>query len=283
MRLLLFVFLIVTVNSSAATVNESIYIQRDSIQLSTGVKIPYLTFNNSPVFSSKNARIVLNQGDDLDLWVVNNDTENHEFQIKGETAVFIIAPGDSANVLHTFSLAGLFIFHDPMAFPSNASTGLSGMIVVKDHTYSSFYWNIKEHQLGNNSTLLTGGSVDWSTYYPEYFTINGRGNPEINNDPDARIVGAVGDTLILYVSNTGQSIHPLHFHGYHAEVMYSSRNPEHVGRMKDSQGVYPSETIVFRIVPDKPGEYPIHDHNLISTTGGNMYPMGMFTTMLISP
>lgn len=267
----------------AATVNEHLYIVADSLQLAGGDKIPYSTFNETTAFSQKNARIELTVGDDLDLWVVNLDTVTHQFEIRGLSATYSIPAGDSMNVLQSFSTAGLFIFLDPTNFPDYASTGLGGMIVVKDHAHASFYWNVKEHQQGWNEVIAAGGSVDWSTYYPTYFTINGFSNPMINSDPDARIVGNVNDTLMVYIANTGQSIHALHFHGYHVEIMYSSKFPSHVGRIKDSNGVYPYETVVARLIPDKPGEYPVHDHNLIATTGGNQYPFGMFTTILITP
>jgi hypothetical protein len=43
------------------------------------------------------------------------------------------------------------------------------------------------------------------------------------------------------------------------------------------------EGSVFRLIPDQPGEFPVHDHNLVATTGGNIYPLGMFLTMMITP
>jgi hypothetical protein len=269
--------------SFGATVDESLYIMRDSITFSDGSKAPYLTYNSSQIFSSTNVRIELNMNDQLDLWVVNSDTAAHEFEIKGVTSVFFIPAGDSIFTSNVFSTAGAFIYYDPLNYPNNASIGLSGMIAVKDHQHSSFYWNIKEHKDTWNSDITSGIAVDWNTYYPNYFTINGKSSPDINLDPDARITGSVGDTIMIYVTNTGQSIHSLHFHGYHIEIMYSSKFPTHVGRSKDTEGVYSMEGSVFRLIPDQPGEFPVHDHNLVATTGGNIYPLGMFLTMMITP
>jgi hypothetical protein len=283
MKLLVIALMLCSNSSWAATVSESLYILRDSIEVSSGDKLPYVTFNSTPTFSPTNARIELTEGDQLDLWIVNLDPDDHHFEIKGVSATISVPSGDSINIFYTFNTNGVYVFHDPLNYPSNASLGLGGMIVVKDHPYSSFYWNIKEHKREQNDTILNGGTVDWTQYYPEFYTINGKSNPAINQDPDARITGNVGEVIYLYVVNTGQSIHALHFHGYHLEIMYSSRNPEHVGRMKDSQGIYPAEGVVFRLIPDKEGEYPVHDHNLIGTTGANLYPLGMFTTMLIEP
>ena len=268
---------------NAAVVFDTVYIIQDSIQVSSGDKLPYITFNETTTFSQTNARIVLNQGDQLELLIVNLDAMDHEFEIKNQTITYTIPAGNQLNISHTFTDVGIFIFRDPINFPDYSSIGLSGMIAVKNHSHTSFYWNIKEHKAGLNTDVLTGGSVDWTLYYPEFFTINGNSHPNINTDVSARITGNVGDTLILYIANTGQSIHPMHFHGYHVEVLFSSKFPQHVGRMKDSQGIYPSEGVVLQFVPDKVGEYPVHDHNLIATTGANLYPLGMFTTILITP
>ena len=87
----------------------------------------------------------------------------------------------------------------------------------------------------------------------------------------------------MYITNTGLSIHSLHFHRYHASIKYSSKNATHVNREKDTFPIYPLETIVLQIVPDKEGEFPIHDHNLVAVMGNNIYPNGMFTTILITP
>lgn len=276
-------FLLFAKNSNAAVVVKELYIVGDSLQVASGLKIPYLTFNEQNSFSSTNARIIIDSGDDLDLTVFNTDSVTHEFEIKGISTVYSIPAGNSVQFTSTFSNPGAFVFHDPLDYPNYASVGLGGMIVVKDHSFSSFYWNIKEHETTWNAQVVNGNYPNWNTYYPDFFTINGKSNPNINADPDARITGNVGDTIYLYMTNTGQSIHVMHLHGYHADVMYSSKHPQHVGRSKDSQGIYPGEAVVLRIVPDKPGEYPVHDHNLIATTGGNTYPLGMFTTILIAP
>jgi hypothetical protein len=51
---------------------------------------------------------------------------------------------------------------------------------------------------------------------------------------------------------------------------------------KDSFPMAPGATITFLVVPDKPGMYPMHDHNLIVSTNAGLYPggmMGMFDIM----
>lgn len=280
---ILSLFLLCATQAEAATVNTSLYILRDSIHFDNGTALPYATFNANNSFSATNARIVVDLGDQLELWVVNFDTDVHEFRIEGETNTVSIPVGDSVQVMYDCNTAGVFIFHDPMNFPDNASVGLAGMLVVKNTSHAGFYWNVKEHQVGYNDSIFAGTAVDWLSYYPNHFTINGRSNPNINNDPDARVVGNVGDTLFIYIANTGQSVHSMHLHGYHATVVYYSKDASRVGWSKDSMPIYPSETMILELVPNIPGEYPVHDHNLIGTTGGNLYPQGMFTTLLIAP
>ncbi len=269
----------------AGTVEYKLYILADSLQTVDGSKTPYVTFNSSNTFTQNNPIIDLSLGDSLSLWIVNHDGTNiHNFEIKGIGGTSVSIPaGDSAHVGVTFIFSGNFIYHDPLDYPTNTYLGLGGMIAVKDHSHSSFFWNIKEHDNQWNTTLTSGGSVNWKNYYPKYFTINGNSNPDINLDTHARITGSVGDTLILYIANTGQSIHSMHFHGYHATILFSSKSKNHVGRSKDTFPIYPMETLILEIVPDKAGEYPVHEHNLVAITANNVYPNGMFSSILISP
>jgi len=223
------------------------------------------------------------EGDTLNLWVYNTDNVSHSFVIKGVSAVQSIPANDSIFLQEIFTTIGSYIYYDPFDFPKNTYLGLAGMIVVKNHNHTSFYWNIKEHNSDWNNQLFNGNTVNWNQYDPKYFTINSVSNPNINNDTLARITGQVGDTLYLYITNTGLSIHSMHFHGYHATIKYSSKSASHVNREKDTFPIYPMETIVLQIVPDKEGEFPIHDHNLVAVMGNNIYPNGMFTTILITP
>jgi hypothetical protein len=270
--------------SIAVTVNKKIFIVSDSLESVGGAKFPYRTFNETPVFNETNTRIELTIFDSLSLWVVNKDSITHNFNIIGFNGLLQSIPSnDSVLVGVKFNTIGNYIFHDPLNFPVQTYLGLAGMIVVKNDIHSSFYWNIKEHDSTWNVDLVNNTIVDWTTYDPKYFTINGNSNPNINMDTDARLTGSVGDTLILYIANTGQSIHSMHFHGYHATILFSSKNGNHVGRSKDTFPLYAMETVILQIVPDKPGEYPVHDHNLVAVTGNNIYPNGMFTTLLITP
>lgn len=268
----------------AAKINTSVYINRGNLLTVDSTYIPYFAFNSSSNFDKQNERIIIQIGDTLNLKIINTDSVQHGFDIKGYSGISrLIAPKDSAVTSITFTDPGAKIYFDFTALGKYRYMGLSGMIVVKNPNVNSsdFFWNMKDHQKSYNQTLNLGGSVNWSLYYPEYFTINGNSNPFINQDVAAKVVGNVGDTIHIYLVNTGESLHSIHFHGYHAQVIYSSKFPNHVGRSKDTFAVYKMETVVLELVPNQTGEYPVHDHNLVAVSGGNIYPNGMFLTILI--
>lgn len=266
----------------AATQAQTVFINSGSYVAVDGTTFPRYAFNASANFDAENVRIRINNTDTLLCTVINNDSVVHGFDIQNIAGVqTTVNPGDTITVSVHFPNPGMYIYFDHLNAQDYAYLGLSSMIIADTYTGAEFYWNIKDHQKSYNNTLFAGGTVDWSTYYPDYFVINGRSNPDINTDPAARITGSVGQTIRVYIANTGRSIHSMHFHGYHSEIIYSSARSIEVGRSKDTFPVQAMEVLVLEFVPDKVGEYPVHDHNLVATTGGGIYPSGMFTTILI--
>ena len=278
--LFLSLFTLIAQTGRAATSHETLFINRGEIEAVDSNKFSYLAFNNSTSFYKDNVRIRLTVGDSLILMIVNNDSINHTFSCQSQiTNQLPILPGDTGLYRFKFNQSGVFIFYD--VNPELAYLGLGSMISVENNSNAHFFWNIKEHNKSWNDTIAKGYPINWATYYPDYFLINGNSNPDINNDPIARVTGNVGDTIYINIANTGKSIHSLHFHGYHGTLIYSSKDPNQQGRSKDTFPVYPMESIIVQIIPDKVGEYPVHDHNLVAVSGGNFYPNGMFLTMLI--
>lgn len=281
------VALVVLLGSSelnAATVSDTIYINRGITQVVDTTFMPYLAFNNDAVFNNENKRIFVSVGDVLNLTIINTDTVQHGMNVKNYIGIeTYILSSDTATISLTFNSPGAHIYYDPTTSVNFSYLGLAGMIIVTDpnSSASKFYWNMKEHQKSFNVDLAQGLSVDWSNYYPDYFTINGKSNPFINEDTNARVVGNVSDTIHVYMVNTGVSLHSIHFHGYHSTIIYSTKFPNQVGRLKDTFPIYSMEAVIIELIPDKVGEYPVHDHNLVAVSGGLIYPNGMFLTLLI--
>lgn len=272
------------IQSFAIIIEDTVFINRGQMMAVDSTYIPYFAFNSTSTFNKENSRLILNTGDTMDLTVINTDSLSHGFNVKSYANVdTLIPPNSSAVVSFSFSFDGAHIYYDHSFSEGFRYMGLGGMIISINATTNAarFYWNMKEHQKVFNETLDQGSSVNWNDYYPEYFTINGNSNPHINTDSIARVVGSVGDTIHIYMVNTGQSLHSIHFHGYHATIINSTKFPSHIGRSKDTFGVHSMEAVVIELVPDQIGEYPVHDHNLVAVSGGNIYPNGMFLTIFI--
>ncbi|MDG1148013.1 MAG: multicopper oxidase domain-containing protein [Crocinitomicaceae bacterium] len=280
-------FLIVTACSflHATTIDVRLVIKPGLLTLSNGGTVEVITYNNTDSFSENSALLVWELGDVVNLKIVNNDTQNHGFNADGLTSFGIIPAGDSVIQTINLSNAGVFRYNDNVNPPFNSYLGLSGIIHIKDpsDTTPYFYWDIREIQSNWNPILYGSGIVNLTDYDPDFFTINGNHNPNINLDPIAKVIGNVGVEFKIVLVNNGLSIHSMHFHGYHLLSAADSKHPAFVGREKDTFPLYPHEHLILSCTPDKPGEYPVHDHNLVAVTGGQEYATGMFLTLLIAP
>jgi FtsP/CotA-like multicopper oxidase with cupredoxin domain len=260
--------------------SKTIYINAGYYHTFNNDSFPAIAFNDSTVFNQQNALINLESNDTLVLKIINNDTTEHGFDIKHAEYFMQINPADS--IIDTLSLSdGIYIYYDSRN--SFAILGGAGIITKGMQGEHNNYWNIKEFEKGINETYATTGIINLGYYTPNHFTINGKSKKELLNDTLAFVSGNVGDTIHIFISNTGLSVHSLHFHGYHCEILASSKNQQHIGRSKDTFPIYPYESLILELIPDKPGLYPIHDHNLIAVTGDNVYPNGIFVMINIAP
>lgn len=284
-RSLYFIFIFVSFFSSAANISVRLVIRSGNLSFNDGTTIPFKVYTTQTTFVEKSDLFIWQTGDVVTLKVVNNDIENHGFSIENGADFGIIPAGDSVQQVLPTLTAGVFRYFDPMNSPYNEYLGLSGIIHVKDPSdvIPYFYWDLREHQELWNTEIIANNSPIIDQYDPFYFTINGNSEPDINLDPIARVTGNVGNEVRVVIVNNGMSIHSMHFHGYHAILLKNSKNSSHEGREKDTFPVYPKEHVVLSFIPDKPGEYPVHDHNLVAVTGGGIYHAGMFTTLLIAP
>lgn len=281
--LIFFLWLSFSFNSCSTQVNDTLFINSGTLQTYNGSSINYSCFNESDAFEKSNKVLSYLVTDTVSLTIINNDNVAHLFKVNelGVESQLII-PGEQETVLIHSLNSGTFIYHDAENFPNHKIIGLAGILVFRNGNYSSFYWNLKEIDTVWIKDIAENNMVS-TIYNPKFFLINGNSNPNINEDSLARVTGNVGDTIIIHVVNTGNSIHSIHFHGYHLKVEQSSEHPSHVGRIKDTFPINPMEVLTLELVPHQPGEYPVHDHNLIAVTGANIYPNGMFLTMLIEP
>jgi FtsP/CotA-like multicopper oxidase with cupredoxin domain len=267
----------------ATKVFQNLFINRGTLTTVKNTTFPFLAFNSTSIYNSLNAVVSCIKNDTLIITVTNNDTTLHGFTVKNYPGIsYTINP--SANITCTVipTQRCIYTYYDHVAYPRNRYLGLAGMIAVKDKASDKvYYWNLKEHLTTFNQQL--GYGVNWNNYYPDYFTINGKSYADVQLDPTAKIQNQVGDTVYIYVQNTGQSMHSLHFHGFHPKTIFTDCKIIKPDWSKDTWGMFAMDAMVLRLIPDKTGKYSVHDHNLVAVTGGNTHPNGMFTIMQINP
>ena len=264
---------------SSSVFTKTLYINRGSFVTVASTSFPALAFNETAAFNALNAVIDLTTNDTLQITISNNDSIPHGFEVKN-----FLVPGDTISSGNSKSYSihsnneGVFLFYDPLNYPANRYMGLGGMICVSNSSGKKYYWNIKEHEMLFNNSIGAGASVSFNSYNPDYFTINGKSFPDLQNDSTAVPDNSIGDTIIIFMVNTGQSKHAIHFHGFHPKAVYSTI-PQQNNRIKDTWPLESMEGYVLQLVADKQGQYSVHDHNLVAVSGGGIHPNGMFLIM----
>ncbi|MFT7592611.1 MAG: hypothetical protein ACI9UJ_002550 [bacterium] len=267
---------------SASGQNNSVNIHINSGQLKT-IDSTFLSvkcFNATDSFAYNSQVFIYKFSDSIVVQLFNNDSISHTVSIQP----YVQNKEVKAMQTASFVLKNVPIgdYRVEVMDIIQSYLGLSALLsVVGPNEKTKFFWNLKEFQSTFNQAIGDNQNVDFDQYAPNYFLINGKSFPEIELDTQAKIRGYVNDTLYVTILNSGEAIHPLHFHGFHFKVVYSSLTPEAEGRVKDTYAVWSGELVTLEIVPDKPGEYPIHSHNLVAVSANNIYPNGMFTTMVI--
>lgn len=265
----LFLLFMISQLSLAAVDRYELTIQSDKVSLADSLS------TNLYALNGHDEVIQINKGDSAWLVFFNNELLEHYLVLGIDTLEML--PGHRDSILYTSESIGVEFIYDVEC----AYMGLKLALVTVDRSKMNYVWSIRSLQKSLNDTYAEDTSIDQSKYQPDHFLINRKWGMHINQDSSLRVTGQVGDSIYLTIANIGLSVHSLHFHGYHPEIIQSSKFSNHKGRSKDTFPIYPNESLILLIVPDKPGEYPVHDHNLVATTGNSLYGNGMFTTMLI--
>lgn len=275
-------FLLVAKITFSATIYDTLYINKSPYTIGS-FTFEACVFNDSANFKLENAIIELNEGDNLQLHVVNNDTLEHTFTIDG--IIYnnnTISAGGTKDFTINFNNVGAYRFYSDVFYGKHL--GASSIIMYGYENYPKYYWNMFEQSdtLSHEIASLQTTTIPF-TYQPDIFTINLKVYPDLNNDVHAKINQQVGDTIYIAVLNSGKMFHTLHFHGYHVDIISASINSKYNGWSKDSFGILKNEMVLVRLVPDQPGMYPVHEHNLINVTTNGVYPGGMLNLINIQP
>lgn len=273
------IFSIIFLHPTFGQLNDTITISRiDKTIASYDVSLCVFNLFNQP--DTSNIFLVTQPGLSNNLTVINSDTVPHNFNIDSFINSPLLQPQDTITINFTLP-EGTFRFYSGTNY--GKSLGASGIIRSGFNSNHNFYWNLFDTEQNQNQAIANG-SQDSTTqpYTPDVFTINYNIYPNTTLDTTAKIEGNIGDSIVISIANSGFMTHPFHFHGYHIKILDAKISQNMIGWEKDSFPVLPSEAMTVLLVPDKPGTFPVHDHNLITVTTGG-YPGGMITTININP
>lgn len=275
-----FLVFIINFNASSITVYDTVYINSGTRTIGN-FSFEVCLFNKSSVFDTVNKVIEVSNLDVLNLHVVNNDNNIHSFTIDGIVDQSIPIGGTDDFVLNFPSQKAIRFYSK---VPRGHLLGASSIIMSGFTQHAKYYWNMFE-QSDTLATQISQGNVTTiaSNYQPNVFTINMTVFPHTDNDTLSKVIQSVGDTIVIACLNSGKMLHSLHFHGYHVKILSASNQTHMNGWDKDTFGLNIGELVNVMLVPDQPGLYPVHEHNLINVTTNGVYPGGMINILEIQP
>ena len=281
-KLIILVLLFQSSLSSFSTVYiDTLFINRDTVNQAQKL-INYCSFNSTAAFELTNKPLEVNENDTLQVTVINTDSLPHTFTVNAilETGNNI-APFDTATFQLKFNGKGTYRYYSDVAYGKYLAA--SGNILVGYSNYIHFFWNLFEAKDTFMDSIANGLTTTLPNYFkPEVFTINNLYFPNTVADTLGAVTGNVNDSIIISVVNSGQMVSPFHFHGYHVKIIDVKIHQTMLGWEKDTFPVFPGEAMTLLLVPDQPGMYPVHNHNLVTVATGG-YPGGMVTRLNIMP
>jgi len=292
LALLLSVFL---ASAHAATRNYTLYIGTGSLTVNGAGGATLNVWGYSDVAGSAKVPgpiLTANEGDTVNITVINNHSLNHNFVIQGITSDTTAIPaGQSRGYSFTASTAGTYLYSDTLNSNINREMGLYGVLVVGPADGSNRVWTngpsysfqrtwvVSEMDKPRwNDVAGSGGTVNTSVYKPNYFLINGKGGFDGMHDAATTIDGTVGQTALVRIVNGGQFAHSLHFHGNHFQVL----SVNGVRRTSPYQeldviNIPPMGTAEVLYYLNQPGDYPMHIHTAQMETANGVYLNGVVT------
>jgi hypothetical protein len=275
----LFLFFLGVFYSQALALN--VYIKTSSFQIGTAtvykttIRQDTLTsLKPSPYFAQQPGNVILN--------VFNLDTIGHELKWTDQQSGVLVAPNGSVTLVRNIS--GLAIYTLSCADFSAKTLGASFSIVSGVPGENRFYWELWDIESPLSAAIANQTiATPLNPYRPNVFTINGYDYPLNQNDSLGMVEANVADTIYICVVNAGNMPHAMHFHGFHYQILFSLQQPERHLWVKDSGPIFIQDAMILKVVPDKPGAYPVHDHNLTANTSNGGYAGGMMTMLMIDP
>jgi hypothetical protein len=296
----------------AATINKTFYITSGYITQADGTDVYFRGFSNSSgSLNVPGESMIVQQGDTVNITIVNKLSTAHSFVIDGLVDSGTISGGRTVSFSFTANQAGSFLYYDKLNAPYNRLTGLHGGFAVMPQGSSNelyagspqfvqqYIWIFNDIDPVWHNQIRQGRTPS-TAYIPRYFTLNGLSgrppgasgahDPNIDSitDPRSALHGHIGDRTLIRMFNVGKADQSVHAHGNHMEWLTENGviRPDIwlkdclylEGDMGAIDSIYPFEAPPDAYPPVTTGAYPMHLHTEMSqTAAGGLYMFGAMT------
>lgn len=299
--------------SFAQTISVTLYITDGFITQPDGVGVYFKGFSSSQnTLNVPGEQIVVQQGDTVNITVVNTLNTTHQFAIDGlNVDPITIRGGRQGTMSFTANDPGSYMYLDPSNAPYNRLVGLHGGFAIMPQNRDNmlyegsptfvqqYFWLFHDIDPVWHSAIRNGNTPS-TRYIPRYFTLNGLGgrppgapgahDPNIDalTDPRSALHGHIGDRTLMRVLNAGMCAQSVHCHANHVEWLTDNGQVRPDIWLKDCiylEGDKGSCDLIFPFDPPPDawppvsiGAYPMHLHTEMSqTAGGGLYMFGAMT------
>ncbi len=299
--------------SYAQTISVTLYITDGFITQPDGVNVYFKGFSsNQNTLNVPGEQIVVQEGDTVNITVVNTVNTTHQFAIDGlNVDPITIRGGRQRTLSFTANDPGSYLYLDPSKAPYDRLVGLHGgfasmpknrdnMLYEGSPTFvQQYFWLFHDIDPVWHNAIRSGNRPN-TRYIPRYFTLNGLsgrppGAPDAHNpnvdalvDPRSALHGHIGDRTLIRVLNPGMCQQSVHTHANHMEWLTDNGQVRDDVWLKDCiylegnagkiDAIFPFDPPPDAWPPVSTGTYPMHLHTEMSqTAGGGLYMFGALT------
>ncbi|SFV65705.1 hypothetical protein MNB_SM-4-1006 [hydrothermal vent metagenome] len=296
----------------AATIDRTLYITEGFITQVTGDDIYFMGYSNTTAeLNVPGESFIVQEGDTVNITIVNTLLTPHSFVIDGQVDSGIIEGGTTKSISFTATQAGSYMYYDKLNAPYNRLCGLHGGMAIMPRDSSTELYPGSPTFVQQNFWIFSDIDPVWNNavgnaqtpstpFIPRFFTINGLGGRppgaaghgdgtvDAMYDPRSVLHGHIGDRALIRVLNAGMCQQAVHVHANHMEWLTKNGQIRPDIWKKDiipldaNRGqidvIFPFETPPDAWPPVSTGVYPMHLHTEMSqTAGGGFYMFGSLT------
>ncbi|MCK5477982.1 MAG: multicopper oxidase domain-containing protein [Methylococcales bacterium] len=296
----------------AATINKTYYITDGYIEQPDGTDVYFRGYSsNSSTLSVPGESLIVQEGDTVNITIVNTLSSSHSFVIDGLVDSGSIRGGRSSSFSFVANKAGSHLFYDKLNAPFNRLVGLHGGLAVMpqgstNELYAGspqfvqqYFWIFNDIDPVWHDEVRRGRTPT-TKYIPRYFTLNGLSgrppgapgahDPNIDamTDPRTALHGHIGDRTLIRIFNVGKADQSVHTHANHMEWLTENGQIRPDIWKKDCiylrankgaiDSIFPFHAPMDAYPPVTTGTFPMHLHTEMSqTSAGGSYMFGSMT------